>query len=325
MKRRSLVFTLPVLGLAGASALAQSPVAKPLTIIVAYPPGGASVAGARRLARPLERELGRPIIVQNIPGASGAIGAQKLLQSDADGDTVLYGSANELILVPATSRSARYEASQFASVGITGSTALLLATGGSSEFTNVRQAQHRTRSDPSAHVSLASPGIGTLQHLVGAKLLSDLGIRSLHVPYKGAGPLIPDLISNQVDLSVLTVFGGTLGFLEAGRLRNLGVLSRERVPAARQLATIKETSGVEQPDYTLWGGLFMPAAAPPAAQQRLNDAVNAILADPGWREATFAQGGQPAEPMSLRDLKAQFESQATQFAAIARELAIRVD
>jgi len=324
MRRRQLVLTLPVLSLAGRSVLAQTSATKPLTIIVAYPPGGSADAAARRLRGPLERELVRPVLVQNIAGAGGAIGAQKLLQSEPDGDTALFGSPNEIVLAPTLNRSVRYEPSHFASVGVSATTPLLLATGASSKFTSIRRLQEHTRSKPGREVSYASPGVGTLHHLVAAKLLSDLGIRALHVPYKGGMTLIQDLVGKQVGVSVVSL-SGVVALLASGHLRNLGLLVHERVPFAPQLATFKETAGIDEPEYTIWGGLFVPAATPIPVQQVLNDAFNAVLRDPAWRAATASAGSQPAQPMSLRELGVRLEAQTAQFASIARKLAIQVD
>lgn len=319
MRRRQLVLTLPALMLAGGRVRAQTSAVEPFTIIVAYPPGGAADAAARRLIRPLGLALRRPVLVQNTAGAGGAIGAEKLLQAEPDGDTAILASPNEIILAPIAQRSVRYAPSDFANVGVSARSPLLLATGASNGFTSIQRLQEHARSHPTRKLAYASPGAGTLHHLVAANLLSGLGIPALHVPYKGGVLLVQDLIGNHVDVSVISL-AGVLAFLESRQLRNLGLLARERVPFAPELATLRESAGVDTPEYSLWSGLFVSAATPVPVQQRLNDAFNTVVRDPVWRAATQGAGSQPAEPMSLHELKLRFEAETARFTELAQKL-----
>lgn len=320
MRRRQLVLALPAVMLAGGRVRAQTSAVEPFTIIVAYPPGGAADAAARRLIRPLGEALRRPVLVQNIAGAGGAIGAEKLLQAEPDGNTAILASPNEIILAPIAQRSVRYAPSDFASVGVSASSPLLLATGASNGFTSIQRLQEHARSNPARKIAYASPGAGTLHHLVAANLLSGFGIGALHVPYKGGALLIQDLIGNHVDVSVISL-AGVRALLESRQLRNLGLLVRERVPFARELATLRESTGVDAPEYSIWSGLFVSAATPMHAQQRLNDAFDTVLRDPVWRAATEGAGSQPAEAMSLHALRLRFEAETTRFTDLALKLA----
>lgn len=325
MKRRILPVAITVL-----LGLYQPPHAHALgdgvvTLIVPYAPGGPSDVGARRVAPELERALGRPVVVQNIAGATGAIATQKVVDAPADGSTLLYGSQNELILVPATNPAARYRPSQLVPVGLIVSTPLVLVTHPGAPYRSADEMVAYLRRDGGRQVTYGSPGIGSIQHLAAAKLAAIAGLRMVHAPYKGVGPMLTDLLGRHIDASAMTLTGGTLDHLQSGKLRSLGVLSPTRTALADDLPTINEGRSFRDIDYSSWGGLFVSARTPPEVQARLNAAMRRVMQDTHLRARIFANGGEPAPPMTLAQLRAKYAAETAKYEQIANALQVRAE
>jgi tripartite-type tricarboxylate transporter receptor subunit TctC len=326
MKRR--IFTLCfALSLAPAGfAWGQAADAQVITLIVPYASGGPSDVGARRIAPVLEKELGRPVVVQNIAGATGAIATKKVVDAPPDGSTLIYGSQNELILVPAINPAVHYRPDELSPVGLIVTTPLVLVTHPGAPYRTADDLVAYLRADARRQVNYGSPGIGSIQHLAAAKLAASAGgLRMKHVPYKGVGPMLTDLLGQHIEASVMTLTGGTLDHLQSGKLRSLGVLAPVRSPLADDLPTINESRSFRHIDYSSWGGIFVSARTPPAIQESLNRAMRRVMADTQLRARIFANGGEPAAPMSLAQLHAKYAAETAKYQRIASELQLRVD
>jgi tripartite-type tricarboxylate transporter receptor subunit TctC len=321
MKLHSFLWLAVLLG-GAATATAQQLGADShvVTLIVPYAPGGPSDIGARRIAPELQRELGQTVVVLNIAGATGAIATQKLVDSAPDGLTLMYGSQNELILVPATNPSARYKPQELASVGLIVKTPLVLVTHAGAPYHSADELVAYLRTDPQREVTYGSPGSGSIQHLAALEIASQAHLRMVHVPYKGAGPMLTDLLGQHIDVSAMTLTGGTLDYIRSGKLRSLGVLSLQRTPLADDLSTINEGATFKDVDYSSWGGIFVTARTPLNIQQHLNDALRNVMLRPDLRAAILANGGEPAQPMSLPQLSAQYASETARYLQIAGAL-----
>ncbi len=325
MSRTVLLLAL-VATLCGAPfAQTTEPDRRPITLIVPYPAGGPSDTGARRIAPELERELGQPVVVQNIAGATGAVATQKVASATPDGLTLMYGSPNELILAPATNPAVRYQSGDLVNVGLVGITPLALVTHGQTPYKTADALVGFLRADTRRSASYASVGVGSMQHLAAANLALDANLRLLHVPYKGAAPALVDLLGQQVDVSVMTLTGGTLDHIRAGKLICLGILSRQRTALADDLPTINEGSSFKDVEYTLWGGIFVTARAPLPVLQRLNDAMNRVLVLSSVRAKTQANGAQPGEPMTLAELDARYSRETARYQRIVKTLNVRLE
>lgn len=325
MRLTAILLLLVAAQIGSVHAQATEPDKRPVTLIVPYPAGGPSDVGARRLVPDLERELGQTVVVENVAGATGAIGTQRLTQSDPDGLTLMYGSPNELILVPATNPAVKYRSTDVVNVGLVTTTPLVLVTHGGSPFKSADEMVAWLRTDPKRELTYGSVGIGSMQHLAAARLATLSNLRMLHVPYKGAAPMLTDLMGQQIDVSVMTLTGGTLGHIQSGKLRSLGVLSTKRTPLAEELSTINESKSFRSVEFTLWGGLFVTSRTPIAIQQRLNDAINRVVGQTAIRAQIQASGGQPAGAMTLEQLNARYVRETSQYEEIAKALNIRVD
>lgn len=294
-----------------------------VSFIVPFPAGGPSDVAARRLVADLARELGQPVVIQNIAGATGAVGTHKLAQSEPNGMTIMFGSPNELILAPATNTAVPYKPSELVNVGLSGITPLVLVSHPDAPFRSPDELVDFLRADPKRELSYGSVGVGSLQHLATADLATTWKLRMLHVPYKGAAPMLNDLLGQQIHVSAMTLSGGTLDLIRAGKLRSLGVLLPERTSLAPDLPTINESRSFKNVDYSLWGGIFVPARTPMPIQERLNGAINRVIAQPAMRERIQAGGSQPAPAMSLIDLSARYMKEIARYEGIAKALDIR--
>jgi tripartite-type tricarboxylate transporter receptor subunit TctC len=326
MTRRSLLLLASLLVLVARTPCAQPADGPVVTLLVPYAPGGPSDVGARRIAPALEKELGRPVVVQNIAGATGAIAVQKVIDARPDGNTLVYGSQNELILVPAINPAVRYRPGELAPLALIVTTPLVLVTHAGAPYGTADDLVAWLRADPHRHVSYGSPGVGSVQHLAAARLAATAGgLHMTHVPYRGVGPMLSDLLGQHIDLSVMTLTGGTLDHLRAGKLRGLGVLSPARSALADDLPTINEGRTFRRIDYSSWGGLFVSARTPPEIQERLNRAMRRVMADTRLRASIFANGGEPAPPMTLQQVRAKYAADIAKYQQIAVELNVRSD
>lgn len=319
--RTAAIFLMAAMLGAGTPASAQTAVdTRVVTLIVPYAPGGPSDVGARRLAPFLERELGQPVIVQNIAGATGAIASQKVVDAAPDGLTLLYGSQNELVLVPATNDSARYKPQDLACIGLVVTTPLVLVTHPDSPYRSADEMVSFLRGDPQRIATYGSPGTSSLQHVAGFAIASLAHVNMIHVPYKGVAPMMTDLLGQQINVSATTLTGGTLDYIRSGRLRSLGVLSLHRTSLADDLPTINEGRVFKGVDFSSWGGIFVTARAPLSVQERLNDAVRRAMARPELRAGIVANGGEPGHPMTLAQLAAFYGGESARYAPIATNL-----
>ncbi len=271
-----------------ASGVAVAPVAaqpqypvKPLRIISPYSPGGIGDTLPRALAVGLADGLGQPVIVENRPGASQAIGMQAAARSAPDGYTLVLGSVTSLAINPAVARELPYDpVRDFSPVALCITTPLYLVVHPSVPARSVQELVALARRQP-GRITYASGGNGSSNHLAGELLRMLARVDLLHVPYKGAGPAMADVMGGHVDMML-----GAAGLSEAraGRVRVLGVTSARRTAAAPEVPTLQE-SGVPGYEATIWFGLLAPAGVPPALIDRLSREVGRVLGQRSLREA----------------------------------------
>jgi len=264
-------------------AQAQSPAfpMKPLRIISPYSPGGIGDTLPRAVAVGLAEGLGQPVIVENRPGASQAIGMQAAARSAPDGYTLVLGSVTSLAINPAVARDLPYDpVRDFAPVALCITTPLYLVVHPSVPARTVQDLLALARRQP-GRITYASGGNGSSNHLAGELLRLLARVDLLHVPYKGAGPAMADVMGGHVDMML-----GAAGLSEAraGRVRVLGVTSARRTAAAPEVPTLQE-SGVSGYEATIWFGLLAPAGVPPAIVDRLSREVGRVLGQRTLREA----------------------------------------
>lgn len=315
---RLLALSTVALAIPGRAAAAYPD--RPISIIVPFPAGGPSDTGARRIAPHLTRLLGQPVVVDNVSGAGGAIGAQKVLRSPADGYTLFYGSPNETILAPVVNPAVKYQSNEFRPIRLSVVTPLVLVGRPSLEARNVDELVELGRTRRDRPLSFGSVGVGSAQHLAGENFKASTRAQMLHVPYKGAAPVLNDLLGDQVDLAFMTLSGGTLQLIESGKLTCYGMATLAREPGATTLPTINEGRYVKDMHFQLWGGLFAPAKTPTALTERLNAALNAVHRVPELRVAIEASGAQVAPLDGLAETERFYASEIGKYRQIAHGL-----
>lgn len=256
-------------GMASNAAQAAYP-ERPVKIIVPYPAGGGTDAIARSLAEALTKELGQTVLVDNKPGAGTVLGNDFVSKSPADGYTLLINTSSFSIVPSLVAKLPYAGEAAFAPVAQLGRAPNMVLVSANSRFKTSKDLVTYAKANP-GKLTYGSAGNGTTTHLA-AELMKNVGkLDMLHVPYKGASPLITDLIGGQIDVGFATQ-PSAVGALASGKLRLLAVTSASRSPAWPDTPTIAE-SGVPGYDAEVWYGVFAPAGTPPAVVARLNEAL----------------------------------------------------
>ena len=312
--------TLAVCILAAATcAGAQQFPTKPIRFIAPFPAAGSSDLIARILSQRMGEELGQPVIVDNRPGVSGSLGTALCAKAPADGYTMLLGSIAALAINPRLLKNVGYDpVKDFAPVAALGQGAQLLVVNPSLPAKSVQEFLSLARKKPNSLIC-GSGGVGTPAHF-GCELLRLRGsAQLLHVPYKGTGQSVNDLLGGQVH----AVFASTpvaLPHVRSGRLRALAVSSPNRSPLTPELPTMLE-AGV--PDFVTqsWWGAFVPAGTPAPAMRRLGDVITRVLAEPKPQEQLAALGVEPLR-ISPAQLAALVRTELDHYGKLVREVGI---
>lgn len=275
--RRILLGSALVLGLAGTAA-AEFP-ERQITLVIPFAAGGSTDVVGRIVAERMSQELGQQVVVQNVGGAGGSLGAQQVAQAEADGYTILMGTVATHALNPLILKQKPYDpVADFAPVSLLVLVPNVLAVHPDVPAQTVQELIDLAKAEPLAY---ASSGNGTPLHLSGELFKSMAGVDIDHIPYKGSGPALTDVLGNQVPIIFDNVPSAS-GHITSGKLRALGVTTAERAPSFPDVPAIAETlPGYET--YT-WNALFAPAGTPPEAVAALNAAAKTTMADPAVAE-----------------------------------------
>ena len=267
---------------------AQAYPTRPIRFIVPFTPGGLGDTFARAVAEGLSQRLGQPVVVDNRPGASQAIGAEATAKAPPDGHTIFMGTQSGLVLNAIARKSLPYDpVRDFAPISLLFTTPLYLVVHPSLPAQSLEELLALARSRP-GKLTFASIGTGSSLHLAGEMMKRRAGVDIVHVPYKGSAPAMTDLLSGQVDM----MFEGgvsALPHVRAGKLRALATTGRKRTDAMPKLPTMSE-SGVPDFDVTVWFALFAPAGVPAPIVERLNREVGEVLRLKAIREKFAAAG-----------------------------------
>ena len=296
--RRALCLAIGLIGLSGAALAQQAwPSAKPITLVVGYPAGGSVDLVARIVAEPLAKRLGTPVVVENIGGAGGTIGAQKVVSAAPDGYTLLLGSGSEVSIAKIFNSAIRYNGeTDLSPIGMIGITPMVFVAGPKSGVKTMDEALSRSRRDPNK-LNFASSGIGTPLHVSGELINMLSGSSFSHVPYRGAAQMVQDVLGGNVEYGVF-VLSSAMPHIEAGKMVALGVTTPTRSRAAPGIPALAETPRLAGYDMNVWFGLFGPARLPAPMTARLNKELNEILRDQDvWQKLQKAgisnDGGTP--------------------------------
>ncbi|MCA3242326.1 MAG: tripartite tricarboxylate transporter substrate binding protein [Rubrivivax sp.] len=303
---------------ASAAAFAQGASGKPVNLMVPYPAGGPSDAIARIFNTPLGQALGQQVLVENLGGVAGALGAQKVLAAPADGQYVFQGSPNEVILSPLANAAVKLKPEDFRLVHPVADAVMVFVTRKDLGVNSVDELVALARKSAAKPLTYGSVGIGSLYHLILEQ--AQAGIQLAHVPYKGNAPLLQDIAGGQVDFAVL-VYSASMGALaEQGRLKVIAQLGAQRSELLKNLPTVSEGQALKNFSYKIWTGFMVPRSTPEDVVQRLHAAIGKTLQDPAVRSALAAQTQLAAAPMSLADSAKFFEAETARYRAIARQI-----
>ena len=283
-------------------AFAQAWPSKPIRIIVPFPPGGGTDIIARETSQKVATATGWTFIIDNKPGAGGNLGVDAVAKAPADGYTIVLGQTSNLAINPSLYSKLPYDPQKdLAPIVLLANAPLVMVTGTNSPYKNLADAVNAARAKP-GQVNFASPGNGTVAHLTSEMFQKSAGIKTQHVPYKGASQALTDVISGNVDLYMSSV-PTLLGQIKQGKLRALAVTSAKRVDDLPNVPTINE-SGYKGFDAVTWFGLLAPAATPKDAIAKLNAEFNKALKTPELSkrlgdEGADTAGGTPEEFAAL--------------------------
>jgi tripartite-type tricarboxylate transporter receptor subunit TctC len=274
-----------IAALLGAWPLAGMPQAfpvRPVTLVVGYPAGGSVDLVARAVAPSLSRRLGQPVQVENIAGASGTLGAVKVALAESDGHTLLLGSPSEVGINHLTSRRDRFNPqTDLTPIGLVGSQPMVLVASRSARARSVPEFLDFATRHP-GEARYATAGAGTPLHLAGETIRQRAGIDIRHQPYRGAGPMLPDLLDGRIDFAVM-VLSSALPHIREGRLQAIGLTSARRSAALPQVPALAEHPRLAGMDLGVWFGVLGPRRLPPVAQARLAAELLGAMKEPALR------------------------------------------
>jgi tripartite-type tricarboxylate transporter receptor subunit TctC len=277
---------------AASGAAAQTYPNRPVTLVVAFAPGGADDATARLLQDPMQRALGQPIVVENVSGAGGMIAAAKVAHADPDGYTILLHQdalAAGMTLYPERTFDAEKD---FAPIGLVNTTTNTLAGRPSLPPNNFDELLRWVK-EPGQTIRIGHPGVGSFGHLAEVLIFQELGIKVTQVPYRGAGPALVDLLAGQVDLGPISAVVAT-PLVNSGKLKAYALIGKKDFAGLPQLKTMGEL-GYAKADIDFWHMLLAPAATPRPVIEKLNHALRVALTDAKLRQ-TFSDGGMDLYP-----------------------------
>jgi len=308
--------------IASAHAGAQPYPARPIRLVVPFPPGGAVDYYARVVQQPLSEALGQPIVIDNKAGASGMVGADFVAKSPPDGYTLLLGNIASLAINAGLYPKMPYDPlKDLTAIVRTVDVNYVLAVHPSVPANTVQELVRYAKANP-GKLSYGSAGSGSLPHLGVELFKAQTGIDLLHVPYKGGGPMVADLLAGTVQV-VIADQANLMPQVQAGKLRALAVATAKRSPNFADLPTIAE-SGVAGFDSTAWQGLAGPAGLSPEVVKRLNDAFNAVMAIPAVRDK-LAGGGLEVVGGSPEQFARFIAAEIAKWTKIAKDVGAKVD
>jgi len=321
----SLMKRLPgILGalLVTCAAQAQTFPSKPVVLMVPYPVGGVSDVIARTLSSTLARQLGQPVVVENLGGASGGIAAQKVLNSPADGYVIFQGSPNELILAPLANAAIKYRSEDFRLVQMITINPLVMLARKDLPAANGDElmAYAKRAAAGGKPLTYASVGPGSFYHLLGEHMSNVTGVPMVHVPYKGGAPAVQDLLASQVDIFMTPYGKGQVQLVEEGKLKAPAVLSAGRQQLFSKVPTLDESSALKGFVFDIWAGYFVHRNTPEAIVKVLHKALSEVANDANVRAQLEAQAMVVPSPRPLDDLAKLYADNAAQMQAIARSM-----
>jgi tripartite-type tricarboxylate transporter receptor subunit TctC len=320
--------TIPRIALALAAttfscaAVAQTWPAKPIRIVVPFPPGGGTDIIARESSQRVAAATGWTFVIDNKPGAGGNLGVDAAVKSPADGYTLVLGQTSNIAINPTLYAKIPYDSQKdLVPIVLVANAPLVMVTGTGTPYKTLVDAVNAAKAKPGA-INFASPGNGTVAHLTSELFQKAAGVKTQHVPYKGAAQALTDVISGTVDLYMSSV-PTLIGQIKQGKLRPLAVTSAKRVDDLPEVPTINE-SGYKGFDAVTWFGLLAPAGTPKEVVAKLNAEFNKALQSPELRKKLGDEGADPAGG-TPEQFAALIRDEIPRWSKVVKESGARID
>jgi tripartite-type tricarboxylate transporter receptor subunit TctC len=292
---------------------------RPIQLIVAYAPGGTGDIVARSISDKLGIALGQSVVVENRAGASGAIGAHSVTSAPADGYTLLVGQTAEVAINQHWLKGLNYDPDKdLMPIALAAVVPLALVVPSKAPYSTLPEFLAFLRSKPK--MTFASAGIGTPGHFAGELLKLRFDEYLAHVPYKGAGPALNDLIGNHVDF-YFPGLPAAAPHVKGGNLKILALSSGKRSPATPDIPTVAEVTGIKDYDFSLWAGVFAPRGTPQSVIDRLNKEINKAIEDPDVKARLEAAGAVVA-PMSVAQFKDFVQDESAKYLRVIQQTGV---
>jgi tripartite-type tricarboxylate transporter receptor subunit TctC len=294
MARMALVcgLALGALPLTAPAAAAADFPSRPITLVIPFPPGGATDVNGRVIAQRLGKELGQPVIIENRAGAGTVVGASYVSKAAPDGYTLLISSGSTFTVNPAIRATLPYDpVKSFDPIGIAGRVALILLANSEVPVQTVKQFVDYVKASPGKY-SYGSFGTGTTAQFAGETMLHATGLKMTHIPYKGSAPAMTDLMGGQIPFSIDTV-SAAIPQLKSGKIKAIALTTAKRSALLPDVPTFAE-SGYASVDMDSWLMIAVPKGVPADVKAKLEKALAATIADPETRTKLLGQGLEPA-------------------------------
>lgn len=296
---------------------------KSITLVVGYAAGGSVDAMARLIGTPLSQRLGQPIVIENVGGAGGAIGAARVARAPADGYTFMVGSGSEVAIAWAVNPSLKYNGlTDLAPVGLISTSPMVLVGNKGVPASNLAGLLQYGKANR-GKLSMATSGVGTPQHLLLEYINRKTGTDILHVPYRSASSIVQDVVGGRVELSILTLTTA-LPFIQSGQLQAFAVTGKEGSSALPGVPPLTQYPLLKDDAFDLWFGLLAPAGVPAATIERVNKELNAVLQQPDVIDALKKQGMSVGAGTAAQ-FGAYIKADSAKYQKIIKEAAISVN
>ena len=302
-----------------ASVAAQSFPSKPVSMIVAFPPGGGSDVLGRAVGKGMAEVFGQPVIVENVVGVGGSLGVLKAANAQPDGYTLLAGSPLELIYTPLGVAAAKNKPEDMRLAALVGYTPIAIAVRKDLPVNTLEEFVALAKKSDKL-LSYGSTGIGSLYHLMAEKALQTAGAKGLHAPYNGMAPYVKDLMGGVIDFAVVPLAGPVVGAIESGQIKALALASSQPLARLPKLPLASATKGFEDYQFSIWIGVAASAKTPDAQMAAVHKATYTALGNPDIRKVIVTAGSTVAEPMTVAQLDAFYKKEVVKAAAIAKSI-----
>jgi tripartite-type tricarboxylate transporter receptor subunit TctC len=315
---KSLVAVAVSFGVA-ATASAQYPT-RSIRLVVPFAAGGSTDLIARIAAEQMRKELGQPVVVENVGGAAGALGTMQVMNAAPDGYTLLIATVSTMIVYPAAHPKPQYSLESFVPITNIASMPNVISVNPKFPANNLTEFVAALKANPDKY-SFASSGVGSINHMLGESFQAYSGTKIVHIPYKGSGPAMQDVMGGQVDI-LFDQFPSSKNFIDTGKLKAIGAVSPQKIPGYPNVMTM-EDGGMKGFTDEAWYGLLAPAKVSPEVVAKLTDAMKKTMANPELRAKLEQIGARPVGN-SPAEFTAQVRSEIARMKKVVAERNIKL-